>query len=287
MDWIVARDTAYVRGPYVYGIPTVVIIDKQGYVRYIHSAELTHYSILSSEILYILSRNPGAVDINRDGKIDIIDISLVAKSYGSTPGNNTWNVAADLNSDDVISILDIAMVAKNFGKSESPFNFLLNPSAEIDTNGDGSSEYWEGGGSSDIGAIYTWHHVGHTGNHSVGMEITYNNSDPSQQSAQVYQLLNLEYSPLETGSNYSFRFWYRSTIKCYIYATFWNESYQWIGEQKAQCEPATEWSPSHWLQFTIPEGAYRMAVGVSVRNSDAAQETNAYTIVDDFELIHG
>jgi thiol-disulfide isomerase/thioredoxin len=286
MDWIVARDTAYVRGPYVYGIPTVAIIDRQGYIRYIHSAVLAHHSILSSEILYILSRNPGTVDVNRDGKINIIDVSLVARSFGSVPGNNTWNETADLNNDGVINIIDITMVAKDFGKSESPFNYLLNPSVEIDTDGDSSPEYWERGNSSDIDAIYTWHNGGHTGNHSVKVGITYNNSDPSLHSAQVDQLLSVPYSPLETGSNYSFRFWYRSTIKCYIYATFWNESYQWIGEQKAACEPATEWSLSHWLEFTIPEGAYRVALGVSVRNSDAAQETNAQTIVDDFELIY-
>jgi hypothetical protein len=54
-------------------------------------------------------------DINRDGQINILDISLVAYSVGSHPGNEKWNEQADLNSDNIIDILDISLVATRYG----------------------------------------------------------------------------------------------------------------------------------------------------------------------------
>jgi hypothetical protein len=56
-------------------------------------------------------------DLNKDGTVNILDISLVAKAYGAKPGDTTWNPVADLNEDAIINILDIAMVAKDYGKT--------------------------------------------------------------------------------------------------------------------------------------------------------------------------
>ena len=54
-------------------------------------------------------------DLNGDGKIDIKDISIVARAYGSDPGKPNWNPDADLNHDGKVDIKDIAIVAKVFG----------------------------------------------------------------------------------------------------------------------------------------------------------------------------
>jgi hypothetical protein len=54
-------------------------------------------------------------DLNGDGKIDIKDISIVAKAYGSDPSKPNWNPIADLNHDDKVDIKDVAIVAKVFG----------------------------------------------------------------------------------------------------------------------------------------------------------------------------
>jgi parallel beta-helix repeat protein len=56
-------------------------------------------------------------DVNLDGKVDIKDISLVARSFGSVLGDLRWNPHADLNGDNRIDIFDVAIVARNFGKS--------------------------------------------------------------------------------------------------------------------------------------------------------------------------
>jgi hypothetical protein len=61
----------------------------------------------------------GLVDINYDGQINIVDIAIVAKAFGTVPGSSTWNPEADLDSNKVVNIIDIAKVAKQFQKSFS------------------------------------------------------------------------------------------------------------------------------------------------------------------------
>jgi subtilase family serine protease len=54
-------------------------------------------------------------DLNGDGKVNIIDIAIVAKAFGKKHGDPDWNPSADLNNDKVINIVDIAIVAREFG----------------------------------------------------------------------------------------------------------------------------------------------------------------------------
>ena len=55
-------------------------------------------------------------DINGDGKIDMIDLYLVAKAYGSYPDDPNWNPNADVNKDGKVDMIDLYLVAKNYGK---------------------------------------------------------------------------------------------------------------------------------------------------------------------------
>jgi len=56
------------------------------------------------------------VDLDHNGIINIIDIAIVAKAYGSYPGHPKWNTIADLDKNGVVNITDVAIVAKEFGK---------------------------------------------------------------------------------------------------------------------------------------------------------------------------
>jgi parallel beta-helix repeat protein len=51
-----------------------------------------------------------------DGKVDILDVAYVAKSYLSQPGNSLWKPNADVNNDGTINIIDISIVAGQFGQ---------------------------------------------------------------------------------------------------------------------------------------------------------------------------
>jgi len=54
---------------------------------------------------------------SRDCIANILDIGVVAKAYGTKPGDERWNAEADLDGNEVIDILDIATVAKDYGKT--------------------------------------------------------------------------------------------------------------------------------------------------------------------------
>lgn len=66
-------------------------------------------------LIQVVDRPP--YDLNQDGKIDIKDISIVAKAFGSYPGHPLWNPIADLNGDNKVDIKDISVVAKHYGES--------------------------------------------------------------------------------------------------------------------------------------------------------------------------
>jgi parallel beta-helix repeat protein len=59
---------------------------------------------------------PGDVDGNH--KVDIKDILIMAKAYGTNPQSPNWNPNADVDCNDKVDIKDILIAAKNFGKTD-------------------------------------------------------------------------------------------------------------------------------------------------------------------------
>lgn len=56
-----------------------------------------------------------ASDVNVDGVINILDLTLVAANLGTTPATDqTPNT--DINGDGTVNILDVTLVASHFGK---------------------------------------------------------------------------------------------------------------------------------------------------------------------------
>lgn len=56
-------------------------------------------------------------DVNRDRTVDILDLVIVGKAFGATPGQSNWDIRADAKRDNVIDILDLVIIGKNFGKT--------------------------------------------------------------------------------------------------------------------------------------------------------------------------
>jgi len=56
-------------------------------------------------------------DLNKDGTVNIIDIFIVAKAFGSYKGHPRYSEIADLDKNGVINIMDIFGVAKDYGKT--------------------------------------------------------------------------------------------------------------------------------------------------------------------------
>jgi len=55
-------------------------------------------------------------DVNGDGRVDLIDLTLVAQAYRSTFGQPNWNVACDINNDGKVSLADFVTVAVHYGQ---------------------------------------------------------------------------------------------------------------------------------------------------------------------------
>lgn len=56
-------------------------------------------------------------DLNDDCVVNILDVSIAARAYGTRPGDKYWNPIADVERDGVINILDISKVAKEYGQT--------------------------------------------------------------------------------------------------------------------------------------------------------------------------
>jgi hypothetical protein len=56
-------------------------------------------------------------DLDRDCRVDIVDVATVAFAFGSTPSSPNWNPYADLNNDGTVNIVDVATAAFHFGQT--------------------------------------------------------------------------------------------------------------------------------------------------------------------------
>lgn len=55
-------------------------------------------------------------DINKDGKIDVLDLAAVAKNYNMKSGNVSWDSKLDFNKDGTIDIFDLVLCSKKMSK---------------------------------------------------------------------------------------------------------------------------------------------------------------------------
>ena len=58
------------------------------------------------------SEKPMVGDFNNDGKVDILDVSILALKYNKQKGETGWDSIYDLNNDFIIDLFDLSIVAK-------------------------------------------------------------------------------------------------------------------------------------------------------------------------------
>ena len=77
--------------------------------------ELLTANLQNDRITVEASENlgPSPVDVNRDGKVNILDLVFVASHFGETVTDS--NIAADVNTDGKINIQDLVRIAQHFG----------------------------------------------------------------------------------------------------------------------------------------------------------------------------
>jgi hypothetical protein len=55
-------------------------------------------------------------DVNADGKVNIVDVSIVARRFGSVRDGLNWDGRCDLDLNGVINIVDVSVAARHFGE---------------------------------------------------------------------------------------------------------------------------------------------------------------------------
>lgn len=56
-------------------------------------------------------------DFDQDGTVDIPDFAILTQAFGSGPSHERWNPICDVNRDSKINIVDVAITAKAYGKT--------------------------------------------------------------------------------------------------------------------------------------------------------------------------
>ena len=73
-----------------------------------------HIAAESYEVVITIEGQLTTGDVNRDGRVSILDLVLVAQHFGKTvPANSE----VDINGDGIINVLDLILVSQNMGKS--------------------------------------------------------------------------------------------------------------------------------------------------------------------------
>ena len=66
-------------------------------------------------------------DVNNDGIIDMKDLGIAARSFGTIPGDKLWNPKVDFNGDETIDIYDLSFITQYFGQLYVPILGSINP----------------------------------------------------------------------------------------------------------------------------------------------------------------
>jgi hypothetical protein len=54
-------------------------------------------------------------DFNWDGKVNDADFKIMAAAFGSTPRDSSWNSHVDFDKNGLVNILDISAAARDYG----------------------------------------------------------------------------------------------------------------------------------------------------------------------------
>jgi len=65
---------------------------------------------------------PHIADLNEDGIVNIIDLTIFAVSFGSFPGHERWNARADLDGNEEVNILDGVVISRCYNMCIDPFD---------------------------------------------------------------------------------------------------------------------------------------------------------------------
>jgi len=88
-----------------------------------------------SDYLRVHNLTDLAGDVDQDGEVDIMDMCIVQRAIGSSPGEPDWNVDADLNHDNCVDAFDLNIVGRNYAKVDDRVVFSTGQTVYLDSRG--------------------------------------------------------------------------------------------------------------------------------------------------------
>ena len=107
-DYVTKDDGTYE----IYVIPGTydVLLDKGGYLDHIYISKVVN----EGDIIDLGTKELLAGELNKDGSIEISDLSLLLASFGITSSDATFNPDMDFNEDEVIDISDLSILLNDY-----------------------------------------------------------------------------------------------------------------------------------------------------------------------------
>lgn len=90
-----------------------ILLDKEGYLDHI----IINKTINEGEILELGEKELLAGDVNKDGVIQLIDLSTILKSYETKDTDIDYNKVLDFNEDGKIQLVDLSILLGNYEKN--------------------------------------------------------------------------------------------------------------------------------------------------------------------------
>jgi hypothetical protein len=98
----------------------------------------------SPQMVTVVQSAPDLIpgDANKDGKVDVGDLGILAANYGKTSGA-TW-ATGDFNNDGVVDVGDLGILAANYGSNSSGADFVADYAKVFNTEDDSDSTTTDG-----------------------------------------------------------------------------------------------------------------------------------------------
>jgi len=73
-------------------------------------------SVFNRLISWVVVTIPG--DLDGNFAVQLVDLVILARAYGSQPGEQNWNSNADIDGNNIVGLSDLVMMARNYGKAQ-------------------------------------------------------------------------------------------------------------------------------------------------------------------------
>jgi thermitase len=77
----------------------------------------TNLPYLNVDQYPLMTRYWNQADVNHDGKVNVVDLAVVARAFGAKKGDPNWNEKSDLDNNGKVNVIDISLVAVQYGKT--------------------------------------------------------------------------------------------------------------------------------------------------------------------------